>query len=130
MKYSQKGCSYSKSSQAELIVNPISLMSIREKIHTYTSLAEFLVDIKWIVHNSIILYSGKSPPNGIFSNFFSFKSNLKIGITTFLATFSIDWLIFQFQEIMKRHKSPECYWVTPMQKLKVQRNASNVMKMQ
>lgn len=40
------------------IVNPIDLSMIREKTHVYTGFNEFYVDICWLVHNCVVMYSG------------------------------------------------------------------------
>lgn len=41
------------------IVNPMDLSLIKLKTHFYNSFNEFYVDICWIVHNAIVLFSGK-----------------------------------------------------------------------
>ncbi|XP_031639284.1 protein kinase C-binding protein 1-like [Contarinia nasturtii] len=48
---------YPGADSTDVIVNPISLTSIRDNIMKYRSFDEFLADIHWIHHNCMILYS-------------------------------------------------------------------------
>lgn len=44
---------------ADSIVNPIDLTKIKAKLDSYTSFNEFHADIEWMLHNCVILYSGR-----------------------------------------------------------------------
>lgn len=45
-------------SASEMIVNPIDLPKIKEKVKSYKSLDEFFADVQWIVHNCKVFYKG------------------------------------------------------------------------
>lgn len=51
---------YSDPKNVDFLVNPMSLLRLKEKIGTYQSFEEFLSDAKWIEHNCLILYNNNS----------------------------------------------------------------------
>lgn len=49
------------------LVNLVNLSTLSERIATYTSIDAFFIDVQWIVHNCIILYTSKNCLDSIFS---------------------------------------------------------------
>lgn len=42
-----------------VVVNPIDLLKMKEKVCSYKSLYEFYVDAQWIEHNCEVLFTGE-----------------------------------------------------------------------
>lgn len=97
------------------LVNLVNLSTLSERIATYASFDAFFIDVQWIVHNCIILYTSKNCLDSIFfgrcmkiSFTFSFRKSWIQPISNQLTWIfcqrnqfyeKVRWMLFKFDSI-------------------------------